>query len=599
LVLVVCVLVNAVLGGGRRHAPWQKPNVPRCRAEVESVQNTLLAGGGRSVIAADMDGDGDMDLASASDYDDKIAWYENTDRSMAAAYGVGRRVELSRVRTVEEVRRMVGNGAGVAELVGQRNNNLTDAMVEVVAEKCPSVVSIDLTACSQITDLAVIAIANSCPNLVSLNLSKCRNITDVAVDAIANSCPHLTDLDLTCCFNITDAAVVALAAAGPHLTDLKLAFCPINDAAVIAVAGSCVNLATLSLGRCSITDAAVLALAAGCPNLTDLDLDKCPKTTLDLDSARDTIDKPDFLTSDYVPALFYAVAQDNNPSVLAALARICERARWPSLISMLARSSALDNDTLNTLIDGGVGLFDLDDDGNHVYVYSPESSAAAMAGPMIESLRADGDGDAELANGINKATLALFVALRAADTIPFTVPTFAFLINSGADINAVEPVLGLRPLHIAVSLSNILATMALLAAGADMWAVGARGETVMSIALALLSKAERDTSAAREIYSLVVGTASVPERVALYVRESIAGGNIGAAGASAGSASRVEELKVELASTRAELDAAKAEISLMQDKLAVAEGEIKAFRDDRAQIIARFEETVAAFQASR
>ncbi|KNC55802.1 uncharacterized protein AMSG_11238 [Thecamonas trahens ATCC 50062] len=473
---------------------------------------------------------------------------------------------------------MVGNGAGVAELVGQRNNNLTDAMVEVVAEKCPSVVSIDLTACSQITDLAVIAIANSCPNLVSLNLSKCRNITDVAVDAIANSCPHLTDLDLTCCFNITDAAVVALAAAGPHLTDLKLACCPINDAAVIAVAGSCVNLATLSLGRCSITDAAVLALAAGCPNLTDLDLDKCPKTTLDLDSARDTINKPGFLTSDYLPALFYAVAQDNNPSVLAALARICERARWPSLISMLARSSALDNDTLSTLIDGGVGLFDLDDDGNHVYVYSPESSAAAMAGPMIESLRADGDGDAELANGINKATLALFVALRAADTIPFTVPTFAFLINSGADINAVEPVLGLRPLHIAVSLSNILATMALLAAGptCGLWA-----------------PAERDTSAAREIYSLVVGTASVPERVALYVRESIAGGNIGAAGASAGSASRVEELKVELASTRAELDAAKAEISLMQDKLAVAEGEIKAFRDDRAQIIARFEETLS------
>ncbi|MEZ6124282.1 MAG: VCBS repeat-containing protein [Planctomycetaceae bacterium] len=35
------------------------------------------ANGARSVFAADVDGDGDMDVLSASDYDDTIAWYEN------------------------------------------------------------------------------------------------------------------------------------------------------------------------------------------------------------------------------------------------------------------------------------------------------------------------------------------------------------------------------------------------------------------------------------------------------------------------------------------------------------------------------------------
>jgi hypothetical protein len=39
---------------------------------------TTSADGAFSVFAADMDNDGDMDVLSASYYDDKIAWYEST-----------------------------------------------------------------------------------------------------------------------------------------------------------------------------------------------------------------------------------------------------------------------------------------------------------------------------------------------------------------------------------------------------------------------------------------------------------------------------------------------------------------------------------------
>ncbi len=38
---------------------------------------TTNADGANSVYAADLDGDGDLDVLSASGFDDKIAWYEN------------------------------------------------------------------------------------------------------------------------------------------------------------------------------------------------------------------------------------------------------------------------------------------------------------------------------------------------------------------------------------------------------------------------------------------------------------------------------------------------------------------------------------------
>ena len=43
---------------------------------TESVISTLVDDA-QSVYAADVDGDGDMDVLSASYSDDKIAWYEN------------------------------------------------------------------------------------------------------------------------------------------------------------------------------------------------------------------------------------------------------------------------------------------------------------------------------------------------------------------------------------------------------------------------------------------------------------------------------------------------------------------------------------------
>ena len=46
-----------------------------------------------SVHAADVDGDGDMDVLSASEYDDKIAWYENDGSESFTEHVITRRCD--------------------------------------------------------------------------------------------------------------------------------------------------------------------------------------------------------------------------------------------------------------------------------------------------------------------------------------------------------------------------------------------------------------------------------------------------------------------------------------------------------------------------
>lgn len=84
-----CARFRLSLAGGLR--PWGaaadgevedhllllRPPAPGSRAFSTAKAISGVADGASSVFAADVDGDGDMDVLSASSNDDKIAWYEN------------------------------------------------------------------------------------------------------------------------------------------------------------------------------------------------------------------------------------------------------------------------------------------------------------------------------------------------------------------------------------------------------------------------------------------------------------------------------------------------------------------------------------------
>jgi hypothetical protein len=69
---------NDILSVASENVSWYENIDGKGTFSTRKVISSNISGG-KSVYAADLDGDGDLDVLSASSYDNKIAWYENTD----------------------------------------------------------------------------------------------------------------------------------------------------------------------------------------------------------------------------------------------------------------------------------------------------------------------------------------------------------------------------------------------------------------------------------------------------------------------------------------------------------------------------------------
>ncbi|KNC52987.1 uncharacterized protein AMSG_12242 [Thecamonas trahens ATCC 50062] len=105
---------------GDKIAWHEKTDGVGCFGSQQAV--STVAQDAQSVIAADIDGDGDLDLASASSVDNKIAWYENTDG--AGSFGPQQVVVSSAANGARSVIAADVDGDGDLDLASAYSNTI-------------------------------------------------------------------------------------------------------------------------------------------------------------------------------------------------------------------------------------------------------------------------------------------------------------------------------------------------------------------------------------------------------------------------------------------------------------------------------------------
>ncbi|KAJ1452527.1 hypothetical protein M885DRAFT_589059 [Pelagophyceae sp. CCMP2097] len=230
-------------------------------------------------------------------------------RREAAAAQTAARVADARLVAYSRAREAVG----VREVCVGGATRLGDGGVHAVAQACPLLSVLDVSAALRLTDVGLRSVALHCPRLTKLDVGGCSNLKGAGLAALGQTCKglewirlsgcstavcgwalaalvsgcgsSLRHLDVSHCALLTDADCGALAKHCPQLKALSLADCrQTGDEACVVIAGACAGLEVLDLSRTElphrVSDVALLAVAEGCGKaLRELNLQGCACVT--------------------------------------------------------------------------------------------------------------------------------------------------------------------------------------------------------------------------------------------------------------------------------------------------------------------------------
>ncbi|KAG0025363.1 hypothetical protein BGZ82_010059 [Podila clonocystis] len=111
------------------------------------------------------------------------------------------------------------------ELALDWSRELCDFSLSRLYAKCPRLTKISLSRCEQITDMGLKTLFKSYPNLVTVDLSH-NELSDSVLEELAQSCRWVQHLSLNHCRNLTDMGIQQLLLSLGSLTYLGLRFIP-------------------------------------------------------------------------------------------------------------------------------------------------------------------------------------------------------------------------------------------------------------------------------------------------------------------------------------------------------------------------------------
>ena len=157
---------------------------------------------------------------------------------------------------------------GTTSVAMRYRQEVEDAHLLALADKCRGLTHATFDACSNLTDAAVLELADKCRGLTHVRFKCCRKLTDAAVLELADKCRGMTHVDFGGCGNLTDAAVLELANKCRGLTHANFSCCyNLTDAAVLELADKCRGLTHANFGGCfNLTGAAKATVKEQRPN---------------------------------------------------------------------------------------------------------------------------------------------------------------------------------------------------------------------------------------------------------------------------------------------------------------------------------------------
>ena len=169
----------------------------------------------------------------------------------------------------------------IPKYASEANADVTNMLVQEVAEMHPKLRRLVLTDCVEVTDVGLWAIARQCVELRSLDISGLCQITQIGLRSVSLRCTNLREIDMSRNDRLDDVALRALAAGCPNLHVIKLNRCiKVADAGVIDLASNCKRLEVIDLSNCpkvcEFGDHPLLKISQ-CKYLRELNLLGCPQ----------------------------------------------------------------------------------------------------------------------------------------------------------------------------------------------------------------------------------------------------------------------------------------------------------------------------------